>query len=239
MVTDMTRENSDNGKATTVSMVDLGAAVTEMTFTDEEFMAFPDVMKAELLKADNDCAWRAVNYKVVANAFLNDNRIRYKANVCGIGLEELKKEFYAMAMIPGNMDKLMAKRTKSLVGLFRNELLGYVTALHRKKMSKDKHEVEWPINEDGRPMEFADNARNPYQEAVHKDKVVTATGTIQAGYDEDPLGVIIVLLRNQGMDYAEIREQLELKSEVAVRQRYSRAVKLLKDKRKEIEKGER
>lgn len=237
-MTDMEQMDGGNEKATVVPQVDLGATVTEMTFSDEEFMAFPDVMKAELLKADNECAWRVVNYKVVANAFLNDNRIRYRANVCGIGLEELKKEFYAMAMVPGNMDKLMAKRTKSLVGLFRNELLGYVTALHRKKLSKDKHEVEWPVNEDGRPMEFADNARNPYQEAVHKDKVVTATGTIHAGYDDDPLGVIIVLLRNQGMDYAEIRDQLELKSEMAVRQRYSRVVKLLKDKRRIIEKGE-
>ena len=60
--------------------LDLKSSLQEMTFSDDEFMAFPDVMKAELLKADNECAWRAVNYKVVANAFLNDNRIRYKAD---------------------------------------------------------------------------------------------------------------------------------------------------------------
>ncbi|MBR6059833.1 MAG: hypothetical protein IKP58_16820 [Victivallales bacterium] len=217
--------------------LDLKSSLQEMTFSDDEFMAFPDVMKAELLKADNECAWRAVNYKVVANAFLNDNRIRYKADFCGIELEDLKGEFYAMVMRPGNMDKLVAKCEKSLVGVFRSELWGYVTAVYRKKLNREKREVDWPVDEEGRPMDFVANSRSPEQEAERKDKVKTARRALLAGYDDDRLGVFVVLLRTQGMDYAEICDQLELSSETAVRQMYSRAIKLLKEKRRKIEKG--
>ncbi len=214
--------------------LDLSKPLAELTFSDEDFMAFPDAIKAELLKANNPCAWRAVNYRVVENAFLNDNRIRFRASVCGVSLDELKNVFYEMVMTPGNMDKLMAKCKKNLIGLFRNELLGYMTARHRKQ----EKEVEWPIDEDGRPMELEDEqAPTPYQETVRKEKVAIATQAVQAGYEKNRLGIFVVVLRTLGMEDAEIREQLELGTDGNVRQIYSRTVQSLCDNRRRIEKG--
>ena len=218
----------------TEKLLDLSKPLTELTFSDDDFMTFPDAIKAKLLKEDNKCAWSAVNYRVVENAFLNDNRIRYKASVCGIDLEHLKTEFYDKVMMPGVMDKLMAKRKKSLVGVFHNELLGYVTAVYRK----EAREVMWPVDEEGRPMDLEDEkSRTPYQEAVRKEKVAIATQAVQAGYEEDRLAMFVVILRTLGMEYADIREQLELDSEANARQIYSRTVKMLCDKRRQIEKG--
>ncbi len=214
--------------------LELSRPLTELTFGDDEFMTFPDPIKAGLLKADNKCAWSAVNYRVVENAFLNDNRIRYKASVCGIDLEHLKTEFYDKVMMPGVMDKLMEKRKKSLMGVFYNELLGYVTAIYRK----GARELMWPVDEEGRAIDLEDEkSRTPYQEAVRKEKIAIATQAVQAGYDEDRLAIFVVILRTLGMEYADIREQLELDSDANARQIYSRTVRMLCDKRRRIEKG--
>ena len=225
----------DNHIEPTEIQLDLVKPLTELTFGDDDFMTFPDAIKAKLLKADNKCAWSAVNYRVIENAFLNDNRIRYKAIVCGIDLEHLKTEFYDKVMMPGVMDKLMERCKKNLMGMFRSELRGFLTSVYRKV---EKKEVMWPVDEDGRPMDLEDEkSRTPYQEVVSKEKIAIATQAVQAGYEEDRLAMFVVILRTLGMEYADIREQLELDSEANARQIYSRTVKMLCDKRRRIEKG--
>ena len=218
--------------------LDLSKPLAELTFSNDDFMAFPDAIKAELLKANNENAWRAINYRVVQNAFLNDNRIRFKADACGIKLEELENIFYEKVMTPGNMDKLMAKREKSLVGVFHSELWGYVTSLYRKMVNKEEHEVEWPMDEEGRPIDIEDEkSRTPYQETVRKEKISIATQAVQAGYEKNRLGIFVVVLRTLGMKDTDIRDQLELGTDGNVRQIYSRTVSSLCDNRRRIEKG--